>query len=73
MFQERWWTALVVARMTERPGAKARPTSPWPATSRLGLAVGSDLHDAARSGERGGDVEVAVGVEGESLRTAQPL
>ena len=39
-FQERWWTALVVARITLRPGAKANPTSPCPETSRLALPSG---------------------------------
>ncbi len=31
----------VVARMTERPGANASPTSPWPATSRLARPSGA--------------------------------
>src|SRR5580700_9005365 len=43
MFQERWCTALPVARMAERPGANARPTSPWPATSRLARPSGAIL------------------------------
>lgn len=28
MSHERCWTAVVVARITERPGAKAKPTRP---------------------------------------------
>ena len=39
----------------------------------IGQAVGRDLHDAARAGERGGDVEVAVDVEGKSLRPVPDL
>src|SRR5260370_4162540 len=34
-------------------------------------AVGRDLHDATGAGERGGDVEIAVHVEGEALRPSQ--
>ena len=37
----------------------------------IGLAVGCDLHDAARAGERSGDVEIAIDVEGQSLRASQ--
>jgi hypothetical protein len=40
MFHEMWWTAPLVARMADLPGAKARPTSPCPATSRLALPCG---------------------------------
>src|SRR5258708_13553997 len=40
IFHARWWTAFVVARTTERPGANASPTSPCPATSKLALASG---------------------------------
>src|ERR1043166_2170930 len=32
IFHDKRWIALVVARMTERPGAKARPTRLVPAT-----------------------------------------
>src|SRR5450631_4702288 len=39
----------------------------------IGEAVGCDLHDAARAGEGGCDVEIAVHVEGQSLRPSQPL
>ncbi len=61
----------VVARITERPGAKARPTRPWPATSRLARPFGRDFHDAAGAGERGGNIEIAIDVEGQSLRPSQ--
>src|SRR5579864_9451045 len=37
----------------------------------IGQAVGADLYDAPRAGERGRDVEIAVRVEGQTLRPAQ--
>ena len=38
---------------------------------KIRQAVGRDFHDAAGSGERGGDVEIAAHVEGEALRSSQ--
>src|SRR5580693_3369174 len=37
----------------------------------IGQTVGCDLDDAARAGERRRDIQVAVHVEGQSLRAAQ--
>src|SRR5579859_746744 len=37
----------------------------------VGLALGSDLHDAAFSGQRSGDVDVAFDIESQALRTSQ--
>src|SRR6266568_376105 len=39
----------------------------------IGQAVGRNLHDAACTGERGGDIEVAVHIEGQALRSSQTL
>ena len=35
------------------------------------FGIGRDFHDTARSGQRSCDVDVAVGVEGQSLRPPQ--
>ena len=37
----------------------------------VGESVGGNLHDAAGAGERGGDVKIAVDIEGQALRTSQ--
>ena len=38
----------------------------------VGLAVRSDLHDAALSGKRGGDIDIAFDIQSQALRTSQP-
>ena len=38
----------------------------------VSLAVGRDFYDSARAGEGCGDVEIAVDVEGQSLRPPNP-
>src|ERR1700733_13799005 len=37
------------------------------------FSVGSDLHDAALSGHRRGYIQVAVDIEGDALRAAEPF
>src|SRR5260221_8785492 len=36
-----------------------------------GLALGRDLHDAAFAGERGGDIDIALDIKGQALRTSE--
>src|ERR1019366_10484060 len=36
-----------------------------------GLALRSDLHNAAFSGERGGDIDIALDIKSQALRTSQ--
>src|ERR1035437_3337794 len=37
----------------------------------VGLAFWSDLHDAAFSSERGGDIDIALDIKSQTLRTSQ--
>src|SRR5208283_1080953 len=37
----------------------------------VGLALGSDLHDAAFSGERSGDIDIALDIQRQPLRTPE--
>src|SRR5713101_5286421 len=37
----------------------------------VGLALRSDFHDAAFAGERGGDIDIALDIKSQTLRTSQ--
>src|SRR5579862_866694 len=42
-----------------------------PGDFEVGKAVGGYLHDAAGARERGGDVKIAVDIEGQALRSSK--
>src|SRR5271169_4888899 len=54
-------------------GSKGQAHQALAGDFETGQAVGRDLDDAPCAGERGRDVEIAIHVEGQSLRSSQPL
>src|SRR5580704_17303672 len=52
-------------------GSKRQADQTLAGDFEIGFGVRSDLDDAACARERGGDVKVAVGVEGHALRPAE--
>src|SRR3984893_13673130 len=77
----REWESLDVPIETEEsavsgedgaiPGQGREPPEASAAEHLFGLAIGSDSHDAAAPGIRGGDVEISPAVKRKSLRPAQ--
>ena len=61
----------MVARTTARLGAKRESDQVVSGDHEAGFLLRSDAHDAAFAVERGGDVQVAVDVEGEALGTTE--
>src|SRR6185437_10082302 len=53
------------------PGSEAQPDEILSGNTQAGLLVGRDAHNAALARERGGDVEIAAGVESHPLRSSQ--
>jgi len=52
-------------------GSERQADQPLAGDFQVGFTLRSNLHDAALSGERSGDVNVALDIEGQALRTSQ--
>ena len=52
-------------------GGEGEADQTLPGDFEVGESVGGDLHDSAGAGERGGDIEIAVDIEGNALRPSK--
>src|SRR5260370_578693 len=52
-------------------GSEGQSDQPLAGDFEVGFALGSDLHDPALPGERGGDIEIALYIKSQTLRTSQ--